>query len=252
MSIFTDFFNKGASQPVTPGAPMGAAQNPTIPTPGQGTNAAVDPAATQGNPAAIPAAATGPASPLDSYKGMWDTKAADPAAMAGVSLNLDATKIGEAAKNLDFTKSINPEQLAAATKGDPTALAAIISQAGQAGFTQSIAVTGKIVEAALAKQAEQFQAAIPGMLRQQTLQTQAPANSVLTDPAVQPLVATVTSQMAAKYPQATPSEIGKHVNDFFTSFATSMVQGSGRTVQEAPTGRSAPPKEVDWSQWITS
>jgi hypothetical protein len=208
-------------------------------------------AADPGNPM-VPAgtvdATTVEASPLAEFADLWqpDPNAKPDAPMFG---NVDPTKLMEAAKKTNFAANIPKELLAAISQGGPSGMeAAIAAMNGmsQQVYANSAMATTKIVEQALAKQAETFKASLPQIIKQHTLSdTLRSENPALSNPAVQPFIKAMETQLAVKHPGATASEL--------TAMAKQYVEGIGTLFSPAakPTAaETAQAGETDWTKFF--
>jgi hypothetical protein len=245
-----DFFRgpaSGTQQPVAPTiTPAGNATNTTVP--GASTPAS------NGSLPAIPAVSTGEASPLDGFQKLWQKEDTDAKPVSWTTnVTADPAKLKEVAAQADFVKQIDPAVMQQAAKGDPTALATAINLAAQAGFAQSAAATAGIVENALATQAANFRdVVVPDILRRNAISQEVRAdNPLFQNPAVAPLLQSVESQMATKYPNSTPSQISQMAKDYLTGFSKELLGANGMEV----TQRSATPAvsrgDTDWEKYFT-
>lgn len=255
MSIFEKLFgNTGNTQqqqpaPQQPAANAGQPGNlPDQPLP---TNA---PQGTAGNIA--PAGTTDPASnssqsPLDAFKGLWETADTDNKNDQPIGFNVDPQKLMEAASKVDFTKVIKPEDMAAITAGGEGAAQAFMramNSVTQNSYAQSALATSKIVEAALAQAQEKFEAKIPAYIKKQNLSNSLrEENPALSHPAAAPILTALENQLTVKYPNATGAEIKKMATDYLTSFATAATPKK----PEESNGSTGGKNEVDWSTFLT-
>lgn len=256
MNIFQQLFGGApvaAPALANPNAPTGA-NNPGQPLPGTANGPGTAPNGVVPSPAPAPEAApnspTPSPTPMEGFKDIWNTvptSGEDP--NASIFANLDPNKVMESAKKLDFTKAIPQDVLAKIQAGGPEgamALAQAMNLVGQTGYAQSAIATTKIVEAALKKQAEQFNASLPTLVKKFSANESILAeNPLYQNPAIQPLVGALQEQLIRKNPNATTAEIQQQVGDFFKSLATSFAPAP-----VAPkTGKG---KEEDWSAFLGS
>jgi hypothetical protein len=208
-------------------------------------------------PKAIPAVKEGEASPLDGYAKLWEHADTDGKPISlNVPLEADPAKLLAAAKTVDFTKAMNPELLDKASKGDSAALGQLVNEAAQTGYAQSALATTKIVEAALAKQADMFKTSVmPEILRRHNIGNELGDNPLFDNPAVKPLLDGLKNQLAIKYKDATPAQIKEHAEKILTEMATSHLKSSGKTVSDGAALNAdgtlitlAPAKEFNWEE----
>lgn len=233
MSFFSNIF--GSSSGTTTAAP--AATSPT-PAP-----------VTQPTPAPAPETPPAEISPLDQFKTLWEPSTTqttpDATLPANIFAGADPTKMLEAARKVDFAKSIPPEVLAKITAGGPDAAAAFasaINDVSQRSYAQSSFAATKIVEAALAKFQEGIDSRLPGQIKRHAVSDSIrESNPALQHPAAAPIMEALQAQMAVKYPNATVTEIREMAGQYLTSFAGTVV---GKPKAEAV------PKSEDWGQFF--
>lgn len=255
-SIFGNFFGSGASpaqpaqqgdpnvaQPVnnpTPVLPAGSTQIPATPT------QPADPAAMGSNPSATAAEA----SPLDSFKTLWDTdpnapKPADPRIFGDV----DPKALLQAASQIDFTSVVTPEMLTAIQGGGEAgtqALLQALNKTQQLGYAQSAAATAKLIDQAIAKASERFTASIPDVLKQQNTLNLVNNHPILSHPAAAPLVQSLTAQMQQKFPTATPEQLQAHVNNHLVAFSQALL------ASQQPNNPNPGKDQINWAEWANS
>ena len=187
-------------------------------------------------------------SPLDKFTEVVNTKPND-SAIPNVTFDAKPEDLLKIAQTKDYTKSVTQEQVAAITEGGEKAAKALISivnSVAQSSFADSAAVTGTIVEQALAKQNEHFQKALPGILRNAGInKSVADANPIFKHPAVKTMVSGLASQLATKYPDASEAEITEMAQEYFTTFAGQLNSGA---TKDQPAAKS---NEMDWSEFAS-
>lgn len=244
-------------------APTNATTNATTTTDPAAANNTVPGALTQrsdGSNPAIPAAKEGDANPLAEYSKLFEAKDPTPTAQSLVPTitGLDAESMMKAARTFDFTKGINTDDMQAAAKGDPSALAKVINQAAQAGFVQAATASTNITSAALAAQSKQFsESYAPAMLRNDSINRDVANNiDLASNPATKPLVDMVTKQVSAANPTATPAEVTAHVNKYLAGMAAEVVRAQGGSIytkEQLELTNSRNPlsrKEEDWTAFF--
>lgn len=260
MSIFQTLFG-GSSQPAAQPAPGNANQQPGN-TPGTQQNGVVPPQGqNQGDPANSGNQNNnqnsnqnnnngGEKTPLDQFAEIWktDPNSSDSNNQA-IFAGLDPAKVMESAKKVDFAKAVSPQQLEAIQKGGTeavTAFAQAMNSVAQTVYAQNAIATTKIVEQALSKAQEQYDAKIPSMVKKlsanEGLLTE---NPLLSNPAIQPLVGALTEQLTRKNPNATAAEIRTQVNDYFSALGTSFAP---KPAEDKNSSKSK--SEVDWSAFL--
>jgi len=252
-----DLFSMFKSAPATPAAatPPGTpapvtAPNPSAPpTPGTAANGLIP--ANNAAPAVDNNANKQETSPLDQFSGLWDT-AAPKQSETSKFLQMDPTKMMEAVSKVDFSKAITPENLAAITTGGEGAAKAYVdslNKVAQTVMAQTIGSTTKIMEAALKKQSEEFTSSLPDTIRKHTAnESLRGENPIFANPAVQPLIQGLQSQLAVKYPNATAAELNKMAKDYMVT-----VFGEVAPKPDLTKDANGKPKkqEQDWSAFLS-
>src|SRR5882672_7365436 len=192
-------------------------------------------------------------SPLAGFVDLWQTDASKVNLNKPVTFDLDPTKLAEAAKNLDFTKAVKPELAEKALKGDAAALSEILNNVSQSSFVQSSSMAAKLIEAALEKQAAAFKAALPGLIKKQTVNESLRSgenSEFLSHPSVQPLVEVLEQQMTEKYPKASAAQITANVKAYLLGLGEIV---SGRALkaskEEANGSGTAGLGDDNWSDF---
>lgn len=249
MSVMQNLFGK--LMPTNASAPVAAA-TPT--TPGNIPAANLNPADSS-NPN-TPAASTEAmnkgteVSQLDQFKDLWNTdpnapKPADTSIFAKVTPESMQTS----AKKNDFMKTVTPEQMAAINAGGEGATAAMLSVMqgmAQKGFGDSAFTATKLIEQALAKQQENFMAALPGIIKSQTVtENLRTSNPIFSHPAAAPVLDVFKQQLLVKHPNASAAEIQTMANSFLESFANAANPPKQTAAQKA-----ASANEVDWDSFL--
>lgn len=234
--------------PAEPSAAASAAANPTVPS-------SSTPTSDGKGPGAFPAVEkTGEKSPLDGFQDLWQIDDKDRKQLPPVApqIAVDPKKMQDAAKALDFSKAIDPEAAKKALAGDTEAFAGILNEVARAATVQASAASARVTEAALKAQSDAFQARIPEILRTHEASVGLRQDTQVYDnPALAPLVSLVETQMAAKYPNATPEQLRKQTNDFLQGAASSIVGSTGKQIIDpAPTGGKNVRKETDWTKFL--
>jgi hypothetical protein len=191
-----------------------------------------------------------PASPMADFKDIWQTVASDGDSNKGLFEGLDPQKVMESARKVDFAKSLTPEILAKAAAGGEAGVAALVAamnSVAQTGYAQSAIATTKIVEQALKKQQEKFDAALPNLVKKHSANESILANNpIFSNPAIQPLVGALQEQLVRKNPNATAKEIETQVGDFFQALGAQFAPAS--KADKAAAGKKG--KEEDWSAFL--
>lgn len=245
MSILDKLFGSGATStapaPATPSAPA---------TPG---NLSANPTqATPENPN-VPVTPTEPASPMDQFKELWQPAQSDPEANQPL-IDVDPKQLMEAARKTDFTKHVSPELLKSVAAGGEegvTAMMQMMNQVVQGAYAQSAFASSKLVEQAVAKAREQFNADIPAHVKKlQVSDTLRTENPVFNHPAASPILGAVESQLTMKFPQASATEITNMAKQYLDSFANAIT-APAQAEAAAKAAKTAQSKDTDWSNFLS-
>lgn len=219
MSIMEKLFGKStpqqSQQPVPTNNPATTPSGQTAVSQGTAPNGVI--------PAGAAAEPPAPA-PLEKFKDLWQEPAPSndqqqqqqPAAM-------DPQKLMEAAAKVDFSKVVDAESMAKIAAGGEEAaqaMVALLNKTAQQVYGQSAVMTAKVVEQAVAQAQERFTSQIPDTLRRQNARAAVfEANPAFANPAIAPLIEAQVSQLALKFPKATPSELNAMAKEYLTDMA---------------------------------
>jgi len=238
---------QGPSQVNQPGQPLPGTQssgqtapNGMIPSQDQNLNV--------GQPSANPAA-----SPLDTFKDIWQTPANTPAdSNSPMFSQVSPEELMKSAAKVDFAKAATPEQMALINAGGQQAMETmmqVMNKVAQTVYAQSAFATTKIVDQAMTRQQENFAKQLPSMVKKfsvnENLQDQ---NPLLSNPALTPLVSALSEQLVRKNPNATSKEIEQQVNDYFAALGTSFAPKPPETPATRAAQRAA--KAEDWDAFL--
>jgi hypothetical protein len=233
----------------------------TVPVPGQVPVQAVSnnpannpaPAAPHSGPGVdangvVPAGSdTPPASPLESFKDLWQPTPTDPNAPKNQNQGVDPSKLMEAAAKVDFSKVLDQESLAKIAGGGQEAviaLSTLLNKTAQQVYGQSMVATSKIVDQAVQESTARFAASVPSLVKSQAVNNDLfGKNPALADPAVAPIVQAVQAQLAEKYPKASQAEL--------VGMAEKLLIGAAEKFNPAKPEPTPKGKvEEDWSQYL--
>ena len=200
----------------------------------------------------VPADAnTPPKSPLDEFKGLWDPTPVDPNAPKNLPQGVSPDKLMEAASKVDFSKVLDQESLAKIAGGGQEAvqaLSTLLNKTAQQVYGQSMVVTAKIVDQAVEQATAKFAASVPSLVRAQSVNDALFANNpAFKDPAVAPIVQAIQTQLAEKYPKASPSELIEMSKKVLTGAAQII---SPSPSQSASSGTKQKATEEDWELYL--
>lgn len=232
-----DFFRNAAPQPTA----ATAGSQPVVPVDPNNPTA----------PAAAVQAQTETKSPMEEFARIWEPNAAGDTPTSPFA-GFDPNKVNEAVSKVDFTKVLPSDTLAKIAAGGEeaaTAFATAINSVAQASFAQSTIANTKVMEKALETQREAFMKELPSIIKRQGLSDNlATQNPLLTNPAAQPVVEAIKSQMVAKFPNATQSELADLTNRYLNDFAGLITKPATEATQAAATKSS---QGFDWDAWAS-
>lgn len=229
MSFFQSLFS------AAPAAATPAAANP------QGTNAAEQTnQQSQG---------TETSSPMDSFKDLWQnttTEGTDPNSPEGL-FSVDPKALNDTVGKMNFLGSIPPKVQEALKNGGPEAVQAnlyLMNQVAQQSFAQSAQATAKIVEAALAKQAEAFESRVSEVVKKTGMNEELrSANPVFAHPAAEPILQGIQAQLIKKHPGASQRELAQMAQNYLATFAGEI---TGANKSKAPASKA----DTDFSNFF--
>ena len=255
MSIFEKLFGNAAAPAPPANVPPSGAANPGQPLPGTAASPGTAPNGVVPSPAPAPAPANAPApapaSPLDSFKDIWQTPAnPNPDENQSLFANVDPQKLMESARKVNFSSTLTPENLQKIQSGGQEAVQALtesLNSVAQTVYAQSALATTKIVEQALLKQQEKFDASLPTMVKKFSANESLLSNNpLLSNPAIQPLVGALQEQLVRKNPNASTSEIQQQVVDYFAALGNTFAPKPA-----TPASQSKVRDSEDWEKFLS-
>lgn len=232
-------------QPANPGTPNGNAHvqnNNTVPNDNNTPNIN-DPANPNG----------AQTQPMDAFKDLWNTTPNQQGSNANAPIfQLDQQKLAQAVQGMNFASRIPQEQLAKVAAGGEEAVAAlsqIINTVGQTAVSQALAGSAAIAEGGFTKFSGRLNETLPGMVKQHAVHDAfKQENPALSNPAFSPVVTAIQSQIQAKFPNASATEIRKMTSDYFDGLATASGYQKPEEQKAGPAGNKQP--ETDWSIFL--
>lgn len=172
----------------------------------------------------------GAASPLDAFKDLWSNNASDGDQNANKDksgsqpgTNTVATpehpysqkKLVDAAKRMDFSRSIPPEILQKAFPGgDPKAIGDILNNIGRQAFAAGGHLSVQISQGEVTGFQTKFDTELPAKLRQHSVNSSDYSNPAFKHPALKPLVDATRTQISERYPDAPIAEIDRMTQEY--------------------------------------
>jgi hypothetical protein len=188
-----------------------------------------------------------PDSPLDQFKGFWDT-VPNEAGNNNTPAQLDPAKLQEVISKANFTQTITPETLQLITAGGEGAAAAFtdaLNTVAQQVLMQSTMAANKMNEQAIAASVATQNASLPDLIRSQTTTNNLnKANPIFSDPAVKPVIEAVQMQLAAANPNATADQLTEMAQNYVAvmgeAFAPKPVVPAGQEQSQ----------EINWDSFL--
>lgn len=248
--------NQPAAQPLANGQQPPAAGPGGIPAGYSATTAAT---ATSDANGVIPPdankqgdASTDTASPLDEFKDLWQNVAnSETDTPEGVLGNIDPKQIMAAASKVNFAKVITAEDIAAIQAGGDGATAALgraLNSTSQAVYAQAALAASKLIEQSSSKIEERILSKLPDQVRRNLLDNNmVEDNAAYSHSAAAPLVQLVQNQLATKYPNATPSQLKKMAQDYFSNTFKAINGDQSKDTSNTDTKNKKGDVDIDWA-----
>jgi hypothetical protein len=254
MDIMSLFRGTPAATPApgsapTAGGPTQVAQ-PGTPLPGTSASAQTAPNGTV--PTQPATTGTEEPTPFDAFKDLWQTPSNATENNSGPLFDkVNPADLLKSAAQVDFARAITPEimqAIQAGGEGATKALAAAMNSVAQQSYAQSAFATTKIVDQAVAKMQERFDAQLPTLITKHSVNSGlADNNPLLSNPAVAPLFSAMSDQLLRKNPNATPAEIQMQINDYAKALGVAFAP----KVEQTSTQKAAA-KSEDWGAFFES
>ena len=252
MNFMQKLFGGAESTPAPAATPATPAATPAT-TPAQPNPGSLPAAPTVASDPNNPTAPAPVASPMDQFSELWQPNAVDPNANQPL-INIDPKQLAEAARKTDFAKIISPELMQRVQGGGEDGSAAMmqmLNQVAQGVYAQSAFATSKLVEQAVSKAREQFNADIPAHVKKlQVSDSLRTENPVFNHPAAAPILGAIESQLTVKYPSASASEITTMAKQYLGGFAQA-VSAPEQAAEKAKQDKLSASKDTDWSTFLS-
>lgn len=242
MSVF-DLFRKnapqqGQQQPQPQGESAHITNNPTVPnstnTPEQNP--------TPQNP--------DPKSPNAEFADLW--KMEPTQTNQAPNFRIDPKQLSQVTGNMDFAKSVSRDDLAKIVQGGEEAVAALVNVMNAVGrevFTTNAQFSSHMTEAGYNTAQQAINQGLPNLVKKQFTQNELfQANPKLRDPALQPLVMAIQSQITQKYPNASAGEVNSMVDKYFSDVVAKSFSKGDQGQQSQ--GQSGAPSNYDFSSFL--
>jgi hypothetical protein len=195
-------------------------------------------------------------SPLDTFKGLWDTDPTKPDPNADPFsqplFQTDPTKIREAASQIDFLAQVPQDLMAKAMSGsDPQAFMQVINSVAQTALATSLQIGTASQEQAGQRIGQRFNAALPGKMKSYQVQSAPATNPALNHPAVQPVLRSVREAIQRQNPDLHPDQIREMSEKYFTEMMAAAGGGQGNNPGNA-NGANEQQDDFNWMSWANS
>lgn len=234
-------------QPAAPGTPG----NPAVAAP-----AGPSATPTSGDPSALQAGKQpGGESPLANFTELWkiedEDKPQDFVAAMSPNFNIDPKAVATAAKSVDYAKLVPPDVITKALSGDTTAFAEVLNAVTQAATANAGMNSARIVEAALAHQAQKFAELLPSEVRKSQISMQVNQDHpIFQNPAAAPLIDSLKNQFAVKYPTATAQQISDFTSNYLTDFVKAVGGTMPTNVASSTVAGAKTETATDWNKYF--
>lgn len=210
--------------PAAPAAPETPAASTTQQAPAEQA-----PAATGQVPGTTtPPATAEPANPLDAFKDLFTPPTEEEAAAQQTFdpskiFNINPEQIKESVSKLNFAQGVTQEQVQAIQAGGEEAtraLLTIMNTTAQNAFMQAMMGSAQLVQQGLTQANNSLDARLQQGIKQQQFSNQLlEANPALNHPAAAPILDSLKASFAAKFPQASSTELAKMAQEYLSNFA---------------------------------
>lgn len=196
-----------------------------------------------------------PKSPLDNFADLWETKPnSDTDVTEDTPQTLDSDKLNTAVGNIDFaSKHLTPEVASAMAAGGDDAVkafASVINSVARETFASALQASDQITNTRLGNAKAGLTGTVNELIRKQSAKAAlTDANSGFKHAAVAPILDTLKDQLAAKYPDASPTELATMSQDYLKSVA-SLVSNGDTSANATDQNTGDQPATTDWGAFF--
>lgn len=221
-----------------------------------GTNRSSMQLANNGEPAGV-SEGNEPKSPLDTFKDLFHTETKldeqgnpIPESSDKRLLPLDKDELAKAINDLDFVAGDenNAELVQKVTDGDSSVLPELLNNVVRRATLQQSLVTSELLERMGSTVQDKINSDLPERFRDFSSQNAMSENPIFQNPAAQPVVNGIRTQIQMKNPDASPKEVNELTNNFLNQFAD-LVKG-GANDGEGSNKSSAGKNAADWGNFF--
>lgn len=159
-----------------------------------------------------------------------------------------AVNYAEHAKNLNFSRTIDPVIMQKAVAGDVQAFSSVIDSVARSAWAASAKAAEQISQRGITDFETRFGSELPGKFREFSLNTTSTKHPILSKPSVKPLVAAIKQRMAGIYPDATPQELQQQAEDYFLAMNEEITGEQTKTQQAEQVNQVSDAKRVQEQQ----
>jgi hypothetical protein len=175
--------------------------------------------------------------PLDNYKDLWNNVDKGDGKGPETYFNVDQKQLMDSARKQNFVDAVTPEQMALIAAGGQDAVKALLDTM----------TTTQIVEQALAKAETKFSSLVPDMVKSAGVsESVMSSNPMFSNPAAQPIISALATQLRVKHPTASVQEITSMVHDYTKDFAKMF----NTDAKEAEAAKAKSNEPTDWAQTL--
>lgn len=197
--------------------------------------------------------------PMLQFDTLWEDNAPDPKApkkeeFTGYLPKIDDKAFGDRVNQMDFSKAVKPETMAAIMKGGEEAAAAypdLINTIGRQAFKMAFNASSKMTEATSRNLEKRFMDdLIPNSIQSRIVDDTVEANNELaSNPKYAPLYKQIKARYTTKFPKANPKQVAdatKAYMDDYIKNATKkddVIEDNTKKLQKGS-------GDADWSTWM--
>lgn len=242
MSVF-DMFRKNAQpqpQPANPGTGNPHVDgNPTLPNPANTPK--LKPTPTDPDPK----------SPNAEFAELWKIDPKQP--NQAPNFNINPEQLSKVSSTMNFAKSVSKDDLSKIVQGGEEAVGALVNVLNSVGreiFSTNAQFSSHMTEAGYKTAQQSIDRGLPDLVKKQfTTNKLFESNPRLNDPALQPLVLAIQSQISQKYPNASSGEVTAMVDKYFTEVVAKSFGKAGSEIEDA-TGQPGKTNNYDFSSFL--
>lgn len=177
-----------------------------------------------------------PKSPNAEFAELW--KIEPTASNQTPNFKIDPAQLNKVSSQMNFAKNVRQEDVAKIMQGGEEAVGAlmnVLNAVGRDVFAMNAQFTSNMAESGYQAAQSSINSGLPNLVKQQFTRNELfESNPKLREPAMQPLVLAIQSQISQKYPNATAAEVNSMVDKYFNEVvAKSFAPEPQRDTQQA-------------------